>query len=104
VLSADAIVAFLHQAYLETDINLLRTREPYERFIAYNDLIDDAVSLAAEVDEEGDLTVTVLLPGGDRLPITAAPSRLLYQMDRAAYIEALNAARSATVAPEETGA
>jgi hypothetical protein len=104
VLSADAIVAFLHQAYLETDINLLRTREPYERFIAYNDLIDDAVSLDVLVNDEGDLAVTVLLPGGDRLPITAAPSRLLYQMDRAAYIEALNAARSATVAPEETGA
>ena len=31
VLSADAIVAFLHPAYIESDINLAKTREPYER-------------------------------------------------------------------------
>jgi hypothetical protein len=99
VLSADAIVAFLHQAYLETDVNLAQTREPYERFQAFNDLIDEAVGLEAEIDEEGDLAVTVRLPTGDSLPITTSASRLLYNMDRAAYIEALNAARSASVTP-----
>jgi hypothetical protein len=99
VLSADAIVAFLHQAYMESDINLSQTREPYERFESFNDLIDGAVSLQAGADEEGDLAVTILLPGGDILPITASPSRFLYQMDRTAYIEALNAARSAVPPP-----
>jgi hypothetical protein len=94
VLSADAIVAFLHQAYIESDINLAKTREPYERFATFNDLIDNVVSLEAETDE-GDLFVTVRLPNGDILPITASPSRLLYQMDRDAYIEALNSANSA---------
>jgi hypothetical protein len=102
VLSADAIVAFLHQAYIETSVNLARTREPYERFEEFNELIDGAVSLSAEIDEEGDLTITVMLPSGDFLPITTTASRFLYQMDRAAYIEALNAARSAAVTPDGT--
>lgn len=100
VLSADAIVAFLHQAYIENDINLAQTREPYERFGTFNNLIDGAVSLEAKTDDDGDLAVTIRLPGGDILPVTASPSRFLYQMDRTAYIEALNAARSA-VQPQE---
>lgn len=91
VLSADAIVAFLHQAYIESDINLVKTREPYERFANYNELIDSTVSLQAKTDDDGGLAVTIRLPGGDSLPITASPSRFLYQMDRPAYIEALNA-------------
>lgn len=96
VLSADAIVTYLHEAYLETNVNLAQTREPYERFETFNDLIDNAVSLQVETDEDGDLAVFIRLPGGDVLPITASPSRFLYQMDRAAYIEALNAVQSAT--------
>jgi hypothetical protein len=96
VLSADAIVAFLHQAYVESHINLAVTKEPYERFQSFNALIDQAVSMTAEIDEGGDLTVLVNLPGDEVIPITAPPSRFLYQMDRQAYIEALNAVRSAT--------
>lgn len=94
VLSADAIVAFLHQAYIENDVNLTQTREPYERFGTFNDLIDGTVRLEAETDEDGDLVVRIKLPSGDVLPVAASASRFLYQMDRAAYIEALNAARS----------
>jgi hypothetical protein len=94
VLSADAIVTYLHEAYLEANFNLSLTREPSERFETFNDLIDNVVSLEAETDDAGDLSVTIHLPGDDLLTITATPSRFLYQMDRAAYIEALNAARS----------
>jgi hypothetical protein len=101
VLSADAIVAFLHQAYLETDVNLARTREPYERFETFNTLIDNAVTLEAKVDDEENLAIVVRLPSGDLLPITASPSRFLYQMDRAAYVEALNASRSVPVSHAE---
>ena len=101
VLSADAIVAFLHQAYLESDLNLGLTREPYERFQTFNKVIDDAVVMKAAVDEDGDLSVLVTLPGGEFLDITASASRFLYQMDRQAYIEALNAARSAPPVPVE---
>ena len=95
VLSADAIVTFLHQAYLEAELDLVRTREPYERFGHLNELIDAHVSLQADVDEEGFLTIDVTLSSGDILPLRVEASRLLYQLDRDAYVEALNAARGA---------
>ena len=95
VLSADAIVAFLHQAYLESDLNLAQTREPYERFQKFNELIDAAVSMEGGIDDDGSLALTVRLPTRDFIPVTAPPSRVLFQLDRQAYIEALNAARSA---------
>jgi hypothetical protein len=109
VLSADAIVAFLHQAYRETELNLVRTREPYERFAAQNEVIDKWCSYAAaEIDDEGLLSVTVALPADvGSLVIDASPSQLLFQLDRPAYIEALNAARSAEAfeeSSEETAA
>jgi hypothetical protein len=97
VLSADAIVTFLHQAYLEAELDLVRTREPYERFDHLHQLIDAQVSLQASVDEEGFLTVEIELPSGDSLPLRLEASRLLYQLDRDAYVEALNAARGAPV-------
>ena len=39
--------------------------------------------------------VDVTLPSGDVLPLRVEASRLLYQLDRDAYVEALNAARGA---------
>ena len=101
VLSADAIVTFLHQAYLEAELDLVRTREPYERFDHLHELIDAHVSLQADVDEEGFLTIDVALPSGDILPLRVEASRLLYQLDRDAYVEALNAARGAPAAVVE---
>ncbi len=97
VLSADAIVTFLHQAYLEAELDLVRTREPYERFDHLHELIDASVGLLADVDEEGYLAVEIKLPSGDLLPLRVEASRLLYQLDRSAYVEALNAARGAPV-------
>lgn len=97
VLSADAIVAFLHQAYLETELDLVRTREPYERFEHLHRLIDTQVALKSDIDDEGGLTVHVMLPSGEALSLRVEASRLLYQMDRDAYVEALNAARGAPV-------
>lgn len=95
VLSADAIVTFLHQAYLEAELDLVQTREPYERFDHLHGLIDANVSLQADVDDGGFLAVDVTLPSGDVLPLRVEASRLLYQLDRDAYVEALNAARGA---------
>ena len=97
ILSADAIVSFLHQAYLGVGLNLAITNEPYEHehFNNLHKIIDLKVSLQTKIDDEGYLVVDVLLPLGDALPLRVAPSRLLYQLDRDAYVEALNAARSA---------
>ena len=61
------------------------------------------VTLAEAVFEESaaDVAITVKLPAGEFIPITASASRFLFQMDRQAYIEALNAARSAPPVPVE---
>jgi hypothetical protein len=108
VLSADAIVAFLHQAYRETQLNLLRTREAYERFPAQNELIDKWCNYTvAEIDADGSLSVSVALPGDESLVFHPTPSEFLFQFDRTAYIEALNAAHSAEAfenMPEGTAA
>lgn len=93
VLAADAIVTFLHGAYLEAEIDWSQTREPYDRFQEVHDRIDANVSLSAAVDDDGLLAVEVRLPSGDTLPMRVEASRLLYQLDRAAYREAVRATR-----------
>jgi hypothetical protein len=47
VLSADALITFLHAAYLEAEPNILRTHEPYERLEDMNALIDRQAYLQA---------------------------------------------------------
>jgi hypothetical protein len=96
VLAADAIVAFLHQAYLDAQLDPSSSREPWERFADDNALIDAYVGLAVDAEDGDSPTLRFLLPGGDELPINIEVSRLLYQLDRDAYVEALNAARGAT--------
>ena len=106
VLAADAIVTFLHEAYLQREPELVRSREPYIRFTQANALIDSSVGLSAVEDEE---TATVLvdihLPNGDSIPLAVEASRLLYEFDREAYIVALLAAKEASLtnaAPGDT--
>lgn len=97
VLSADALVAFLHHAYLEAQRDPVSSREPWERFEAFNQLIDANVGLELMTDDDGSSELRVRLPGGDSLSLNISVSRLLYQLDRDAYIEALNAARNVSV-------
>lgn len=102
ILSADAIVTFLHQAYLEAELDLVRTREPYERFNRFHKLVDAQVSLRANADDEGNLAVDVILPSGDIIPLRVEASRFLYQLDRDAYVEALNAVRNVAIQNENS--
>ena len=95
VLAADAIVAFLHKAYLDTQLDPASSREPWERFADSNSLIDSQVGLSAKANDDGLATLEFLMPGGEVLPVTIEVSRLLYLLDREAYVEALNVAKSA---------
>lgn len=95
VLAADAVVSFLHQAYLDSQLDPVSSCEPWERFADANALIDRSVGLSVITDEEGNLFLNFLLPGRVVLPLPIEVSRLLYQLDREAYVEALNAARGA---------
>lgn len=98
MLAADAIVTFLHEAYLEREPDPVRTLEPYERFEASNDLIDQYVLVRAEGNGDGLLHIAVVLPGGDEVPLAIEPSRLLFGVDREAYKFVLNACREAKAA------
>jgi len=94
LLAADAIVTFLHEAYLEQEPELVRTREPYDRFARTNSLIDRNVAVAAlESEEEAAVDIAVHLPNDDVITLTVEVSRLLFEFDRDAYVAALIACR-----------
>lgn len=98
MLAADAIVTFLHEAYLEREPDPIRTLEPYERFQSANAIIDDYATIRSEAGEEGLLNVVIALPGGDEVPLAIETSRLLFGVDREAYKLVLNACREAKAA------
>ena len=52
LLAADAIVSFLHQAYLEREPDPFRTFEPYERFEASNAIINEFASLGPSLTKK----------------------------------------------------
>jgi len=94
VLAADSIIAFLHKAYLDAQLDPLSSREPWERFEASNALIDRHIGIAADMGDDGDVpTLRILLPTREEIPIKIEVSRLLYVLDREAYVEALNASK-----------
>lgn len=64
-------------------------------------LIDAHVGLAVDAEDGDAPTLRFQLPGGDELPINIEVSRLLYLLDRDAYVEALNAARGAAATAVE---
>lgn len=95
LLAADAIVTFLHEAYLERETDPVLSLEPYDRFKASNALIDQHVSMSADENEAGILEVLFRLPNKDEIPIAIEASQLLFSIDREAYKQALNASKEA---------
>lgn len=91
LLTGDTILSLLLGALDGSEPNLFHTREPYERFEHFNAAIDAAVGVEAEVDYDDGVVVlgfkTATLSEG--LKLRVEPSRLLYGMDRAAYVEVL---------------
>lgn len=91
----DALVGALLSAYEGTEPNLLVTREPYERFQHLSARIDDAVSLKASVENEetGSMLVVTLNVAGkldESIKMRITPSKLLFALDRMAFVEVLN--------------
>jgi hypothetical protein len=100
--AGDAILSVLLNALEGKEPDLTVTREPYERFPHLNERIDRSVSVEARVDEDGDRPIVVFAvatgPRDEAIEIRAEPSRLLYGIDRSAYIEVLKS--TAVVVPE----
>lgn len=97
LLAADAIVTFLHEAYLEIDPDPTLSMEPYERYQKANDLIDQFVGCRLEADDEGGITAVFILPDRQELPLATNVSQLLFYTDKEAYKLALNACMEAVV-------
>ena len=101
--SADHARAFLHvgDAILGVLLSALEgkqpdprvTREPYENFPHLNTRIDRAVNMEVQIDEDNDRPVAIFSletrsPDG-AIELHVEPSRLLYGIDREAYVEVL---------------
>jgi len=92
--TGDAIVGVLLNALEGQQPNLLVTREPYERFAHLCDRIDRSVVVNAQVEFEGDLPVLIVsLSIGNKpepIDLRIEPSRLLYGVDRTAFVGVLS--------------
>jgi len=97
LLAADVVLGALLAALEGTQPDLMFTREPYETFSRLNTSIDESVCVQADVElEENDqntIVISVQVLGADEpIELRIEPSRLLYQVDRGAYVEAVKAA------------
>jgi hypothetical protein len=104
LLAADAIVTFLHEAYLERELDAVLSKEPYERFKATNDVIDEYAGLRSEMDEDGVPHLYIILPGPhprEEIEISSAVSQILFELDREAYKDVLNACLEAKAAASQ---
>jgi hypothetical protein len=103
--AGDAILGVLLNAFEGKQPDLIATREPYENFPHLNERIDRAVSVEARIDEDADRPLVVLSvatgPRGEAFELRVEPSRLLYGIDREAYIEVLKTAELAVADAEE---
>ncbi|MCA1381462.1 abortive infection family protein [Bradyrhizobium sp. BRP23] len=101
LLAADAIVTFLHEAYLERELDAVSSKEPYERFKTTNEIIDSLAGLRGEMDEDGVPHLYIVLPGPhprEEIELAAPVSQLLFELDREAYKLVLNACQEAKAA------
>jgi hypothetical protein len=103
--AGDAILGVLLNALEGKQPDLTVTREPYESFPHLNERIDRAVSVQARIDEEGERPMVVFSvatgPRGEAIELRVEPSRLLYGIDRSAYVEVLRTADLVMAEPEE---
>jgi hypothetical protein len=92
--TGDAIVGVLLSALEGKQPNLLVTREPYERFAHLCERIDRSVTVTAKVEFDDDLPVLIVsLSIGNKpesIDLRIEPSRLLYGVDRTAFVGVLS--------------
>ena len=103
--TGDAILGVLLNALEGKQLDLTVTREPYESFPHLNERIDRAVIVEARIDDDGERPMVVFSvatgPRGEAIELRVEPSRLLYGIDRSAYIEVLRTADLVVAEAEE---
>jgi hypothetical protein len=93
LLTADTIVSLLMEAYEGTQPSIRYTRDPHERFDHLNKRLNQNMSVATNVDDD-DGSILLTFGGGERLEkftLRFPPSQLLFDLDREAYLAALEA-------------
>ena len=92
--TGDSIIGVLLNALEGKEPNLLANREPYERFAHLCERIDRSVGLEARVELEHNLPVLIVtLSIGNKaeaIDLRIEPSRLLYGIDRTAFVGVLS--------------
>ena len=101
VLAADALIGFLHQAYLDREVDPLNSSEPHSFFDASNVLIDAESSFVDLAYEDGYLSLRLLMPGDTEVPISVTVSEFLYGLDREAYRLAQSVCTGSTIEVDE---
>lgn len=91
----DAVVGYLLAAYEGVEPNLSFTREPFERFASKSALIDRSLVMTAEVEDSDDGTPYLAIelrvgPGQVPTKLRVEPSRLLFHVERDAYVDLLS--------------
>jgi len=106
LLTADTILALLLAAHDGTEPDLQYTRLSYDRFGHLHERIDRSVALDVEIadeDEQQTIVVSVRTASlSEGVQLRVEPSRLLFAVDRSAYVEILGSA--AALIGDEVGA
>lgn len=74
--------------------DLKYTRDPYENFRWHHDRIDSSISVQVEVESEAEPVIVLRVATGaalDPIELRLEPSRVLFGVDRDAYLEVLKA-------------
>lgn len=104
LLTGDTILCIILSSLDGTDPDLQYTREPYEMFSHFHDRIDKSVTVDSSIEYEENSQMILLsfrtasLKEG--LVLRVEPSRILYAIDRASYIELLAASAIETATGE----
>jgi Arc/MetJ family transcription regulator len=104
LITADTILALLLSAYEGKEPNLQYTREPYDRFAHLNERIDRSVTVEAVIEDGDETQLVVFKVRGtdptDETEIRAEPSKVLYALDRTAYVGFLESSPAKAVSPQ----
>jgi hypothetical protein len=94
LLAGDTILNLLLSALEGKEPELGTTREPYDRFLHLHDRIDNSFLVEANVDVEDGFPFIVVKfkrdKKSDPIEFRVEPSRLLFNIDRTAYIDLLS--------------
>lgn len=108
LLTADTLLALVLDVLEGKEPDLQYTRESYERFSHLHSRIDNSVEVSSTVEFDNDIPTIVVSLKTNKLPdgldLRIEPSRLLYSIDRAAYIELLTTsmAKAGPVVEDDT--